>query len=118
MAGTQSAPESIVALEPEVCFILCLQPAGLCSWLYVQSPTNKHQEACALPNLLLTMDIVLESACARKTRRGGWRWEDWVRKREIGVGGSFGHSKSRRQSGTCRREEVVCLCVGSVCGHR
>lgn len=50
----------------------------------MQSPRNQRQEAFDVPNLPLTMDIVLETAWARKTSRGGWKWEDWVRKGETG----------------------------------
>lgn len=37
----------------------------------MQSPRNQRQEAFDVPNLPLTMDIVLETAWARKTSRGG-----------------------------------------------
>lgn len=80
---------------------MCAQPADLCSWLYlyVQSPTNKHQEAFTPSNLQLTMVIVLETP-----REDAGRWEDG-RWRVL----CFPLPGPGRLSGTCG---------GSVCGRR
>lgn len=54
--------ESTVTPELEGFFFSLCICRQLCSWLNMQTPRNQRQEAFDVPNLPLTMDIVLETA--------------------------------------------------------
>lgn len=104
-----------------------MQPAEPWSWLNldVQSAANKHQEAFALPNMPLTMDIVFGDGSSQENRE-----------RRLEVGGLGKRERNRRRGegffpartcclgtlnlGGCLRPAGTrgCVFVVCVCGQR